>query len=222
MTATEKTLGELRYEWGQHESSTRQIRIYALQKLSIYSSFVRGTDMNAFLKAILPASTLHRVIDAEKVAAFHEALDHPSNTRIFADLVAPLDLFRPFEIKMFEAAIGGVALHEAFVALEEYYDASHDNRFSAYPEFYYRLSLLLDAGVPAHEAIKVSGEKDRILYELVEEMMDYVAPDKPLSQFFVDANFSDWEILIIKVAESQGRLPEALKKLADRPTKSRY
>lgn len=222
MTTAEKTIEELRYEWAQHEDSTRQIRIYALQKLSIYSAFVRGSNMDSFLKAILPASTLYRVVSEDKITAFHEALGNPSNNRIFADLIAPLEIFRPFEVRMFNAAIGGVALHEAFVALEEYYEASKETRYSAYAEFYYRLSLLLEAGVPDYEAIKVIGEKDRILYELVEEMMPYVTPGKSLSQFFVDANFNDWETLIIKAAEHQGRQGEALKKLANRYAKSNY
>lgn len=222
MTTAEKTMKELRYEWAQHEDSTRQIRIYALQKLSIYSAFVHGSNMDSFLKAILPAPLLHRVVSEDKITAFHEALDKPSNNRIFSDLIAPLDLFRPFEVRMFQAAIGGVALHEAFVALEEYYDSSKESRYSAYAEFYYRLSLLLDAGVPDHEAIKVAGEKDRILYELVEELMPYVVPGKSLSQFFADANFNDWETLIIKAAERQGRQAEALKKLANRYAKSNY
>lgn len=220
MATDEKTLGELRYEWGQQESRTRQVRVYALQKLSIYSAFAERDQLEEFLKMILSPDMLNRTVPEEKIQELHEALSTVKLNRIFADLIEPLGLFRPFEVALFRAAIGGRCLHEAFVALEAYYDWNRANSPSAYGEFYYRLGLLLGAGVPVHQAIMVIGEKDRVLYELTEELVAHSDPYKSVADFFADAEFPEWQTAVIKAAESKGRVAEALIKLSAYSSKS--
>lgn len=217
---TEKSREEIRYEWAIWEDETRQTRLYTLQKLSIYSGFAWGSELEEFLKVVLTPDILGRNVPFEKIETFQASLNENKPNRIFADLVEPLNIFRPYEIALFREAIGGKALHEAFVALEHYYEWASANSPSAYSTFYYRLSLLIQAGVSPFHAIRVLGEKDRILHDLVEELSKFNYAGITLTDFFRDAQFPEWMNLVIAKAERENRQAEALQKLATYSTKA--
>lgn len=220
MTTDEKSIEELRREWSEDESRTRQSRTYAVQKLKIYSAFAQGEELRQALKVILAPNVLDRVVTKDKIDAFMDSIDDRSRQYIFADLVEPLGLFRPFEIAMFDAAIGGRALHDSFVALEKYYEWQREVSPGSYSDFYYRLALLLEAGLHFDQALKLTGAKSHKLYELVAEMSQSYLPGQAVSEFFRATDFPEWIVLTLKAAEEQGRISEALRMIADYSTKA--
>lgn len=220
MTVEQDTMKELRREWSDHESNTRQSRTYALQKLSIYSGFAQGEELRQALKVILAPEVLARNVSQDKIDAFMHSIDDRSRQYMFSDLIEPLDLFRPFEVAMFDAAIGGRCLHDAFVSLEAYYDWYRTTSPSAYSDFYYRLALLLEAGVTFDKALGLTGAKSYKLYELVTEMSQFYLPGQTVAEFFKASDFPEWIVLVLKAAERQGRSAVALRKLADYSTKA--
>lgn len=214
MTTDQDTMKELRYEWGQRDSSTRQSRTYALQKLSIYSAFADAEEFRQGLKVILAPNVLARNVPQETIDAFMSALDDRTRQYIFADFMEILGLFRPFEITIFREAIGGRALHSALADLEKYYEWSK-TAGSSYGEFYYRLALLLEQGIELRKAVELTGVESAKLYEITQELLSFHVPGQTLTDFFKAADFPEWIVLVLKAAERQGRSAVALRKLAD-------
>lgn len=214
MTTNEQDIKELRREWSDKESSTRQSRTYALQKLSIYSAFADAEELRQGLKVILAPNVLARNVPQETIDAFMFALDDRTRQYMFSDFMEILGLFRPFEIALFREAIGGRALHSVLVDLEEYYRWSKDAG-SSYGEFYYRLALLLEQGIELRKAVELTGAESAKLYEIAQELLTFHVPGQTLTDFFKASDFPEWIVLVLKAAERQGRSAVALRKLAD-------
>lgn len=214
MTTDPQAIKDLKYAWSQKEDSTRQSRTYALQKLSIYSAFADNEELRQSLKVILAPNILARNVEQDAIDAFMYAIDDRTRQYIFADLIEPLGLFRPFEVAMFRAAIGGRALHDVFVSLKEYYEWCKASPGS-YGEFYYRLAFLLEQGIELREAVELTGADSSKLYEIVNELLQFHVPGQTVTDFFKASDFPEWIVLVVKAAERQGRVPEALRKLAD-------
>lgn len=216
-----KTAEEIRYEWSEQDSRTRQTRIHLLQKLVMFGELQRGTAMKEILKAVLPVSSLERIVSAEGIAAYTERLNDPK-TYNFTDLVKPLGIFRPFEIAMFREAVYGAPLYLAFADLEAYYVWMKENQPSAYGHLFYRMSMLIGAGLFLQEALEKTGEEDYLLHELTVELGQYATSGMPLAEFWEKAEFPEWQILLAKGAAVQGYNSRFLLRLAEYSVKNAY
>lgn len=170
-----------------------------------------------YLREIADSSVLART-DFDNRQKLVAVMDSDDCNEPFKDIIALLDIFRPFELEMMRAKTNRTQLHEVFAALDEYYDwcnASYRNKSSAWDQFNYRMSLLIGAGVPLHRALKVFGEDDPLLFHLVELFEAYNDPEKSFADILVELKVEKPTVMLFEAAGSKRELALLFRSLVD-------
>lgn len=170
-----------------------------------------------YLREIADSSALSQT-DFDNRQKLVAIMDSDDCNGPFKDIIEVLDLFRPFELEMMKGKANRTQLHEVFTLLDGYYDwcnAGYRNKSSAWDQFNYRMSLLIESGVPLHRALQVFGEDDPRLFHLVELFETYAEPDKSFADILVELKVEKSTVMLFEAAESNRELARLFRSLVD-------
>lgn len=192
------------------EQLANRLKIASMHAFNVFG-------LKLYLREIADSAILSRT-DIENRQKLVALMDSDDCNEPFKDIIALLDLFRPFELEMMRGKTNRTQLHEVFTALDEYYDwcnASYRNKSSDWDQFNYRMSLLLGSGVPLDRALEVFGEDDPRLFHLAELFEVHNDKEKSFADILVDLKAEKSTVMLFQTAETKSELARLFRSLVD-------